>query len=226
MPSSRTPGAQPKAPRPARKETCRTKPLVVGLTGGVAAGKSTVAAIFARLGARIIDADAIAHRVLDSHEMRDRLRGEFGDEALNDEGRPDRKKIGEIVFGDPDALRRLTALVHPLTIEEMRSQLRAAVRDKAPLVVIDAPLLIEADLDDWCDRILFVETDPERRTARAAGSRDWADDELHRREQSQKSLDEKRKLADAVIDNNGPREETLAQVERLYREWAAPPSHK
>ena len=204
----------PTSPAPAN-----SRPTVVGLTGGIASGKSTVARMFAELGAEVIDADAIAREVLCSPAVCEKLRQEWGEEIMGGNACPDRDKIAEIAFDAPEKLAELKAWVHPPTLSEMRSRLDLALRTHtAPLIVIDAPLLIEADLEAWCDAILFVEADAERRATRAVTARRWSPDELARREKAQAPLVEKRRRADAIISNNGSPEETRTQVKRLFRE--------
>jgi dephospho-CoA kinase len=199
-------------------------PKVIGLTGGIASGKSSVAAIFARLGAAVIDADAIAREVLRSPEIAEKLRKSWGHETFRD-GRPDRARIAQIAFGDPAKLKELTGWVHPPTLREMRAQLDRALADRGvPLIIIDAPLLIEADLAPWCNALIFVDVADPLRLARARADRGWSDDEVLRREAAQASLAEKRARASIVLDNNGSMEDTRAAVARLFRQWVSDPS--
>ena len=202
-------------------------PKVIGLVGGVASGKSTVAALFAQLGAEVIDADAIARDVLESADVRENMRRAWGPSVFDGEGRPDRARVADLVFRDPDKRRELNAWVHPAVRAEMRARLDRSLRGRAaPLIVIDAPLLLEADLEAWCDAIVFVDADPARRAERAA-ARGWLAEEVARRESAQAPLDEKRARADLVIQNNGSVEETLLQVKRLFRQWTTcSQSHK
>jgi dephospho-CoA kinase len=198
------------------------KPKVIGLTGGIASGKSSVAAIFAALGAVVIDADAIAREVLRSPEVAAKLQKSWGREAFHG-GRLDRARIAEIAFADPAKLKELTGWVHPPTLREMRAQLDRALTDRSvPLVIVDAPLLIEADLAPWCDALLFVEAAEPLRLARARADRGWSDDEVCRREAAQAPLAEKRTRASVVLENNGSLEETRAAVARLFRQWVSP----
>jgi dephospho-CoA kinase len=192
------------------------KPKVIGLTGGIASGKSTVAKMFARLGAAVIDADAIAREALLSREVSEKLRKYWGKE-LFDGKRPNRARVAQVAFGDPEKLRELTAWVHPPVIREMRAQLdRALTRRRVPLVVVDAPLLIEADLAAWCDLIVFVDAARAVRAGRARSARGWPEQEIRRRESAQASLAEKRRRASARINNNGSEEKTRASVSRLF----------
>ena len=199
----------------------QTNPKVIGLTGGIASGKSLVAAMFAELGAAVIDADAIAREVLRSPEVAERLRKGWGHETFRD-GRPDRARIAGIAFSDPEKLKELTDWVHPPTLREMRAQLDRALEDRGvPLIIIDAPLLIEADLAPWCDALVFVDAADPLRLARARADRGWSDDELLRREAAQAPLAEKRARASVVLDNNGSAEDTRAAVAQLFRQWVS-----
>lgn len=195
-------------------------PKVIGVAGGVASGKSTVAGMFARLGAVVIDADVISKEMLNTPDVVRRVREAWGEGVLDAQGRPDRRKIADIVFGDPAELKRLTSWTHPLTIAEMRARLdRAAVDVKTPLIVIDAPLLLEGPSHTWCDAIVFVEAAPDRRRIRAQRARGWSEGEVERREARQAPLDDKRRRADAVVRNDGVEDETFEQVKRLFSQW-------
>ena len=203
--------------RPAKTETHRP-PVIVGLTGGVASGKSTVAKMFGELGAEVIDADAIAHKVLQSPGVCEKLRERWGEQPFDKEGRPDRTRIADIVFDAPEKLEMLNRWVHPATREKMRARLESARNDpNIAMIVIDAPLLMEAGLDRWCDVLVFIETEQGRRRERARAARQWTREEIARRESLQQTLDEKRKRADYVISNNRSPEEAQSEVAGLFR---------
>ena len=218
MEDQTTPNPTPTTPSPAD----RVRPRVIGLLGGVAAGKSLVAEMLGDLGAEVINADRIAREVLGSPEVCEKLRNAWGPEVFNTQGQPDREKIGEIVFGNPEKRLELNAWIHPETRKRMRLQLDGILQNENATAVIDAPLLIEANLDSWCDVLLYVDTNIEVREARANAARRWSPGEVLRREAGQKPLQEKRARADIVITNNGSREETFAQVERFFRDWIRP----
>ena len=195
-------------------------PKVIGLAGGVAAGKSAVAAMFARLGALVIDADEIAKEMLNTPEVARKAREAWGEDVLDARGAPDRRKVAEIVFRDPAELKRLTGWTHPPTLAEMRARLdRAAADPDTPLIVVDAPLLLEGPSHTWCDAVVFVEADPACREQRAQRARGWSQGEVARREACQAPLDDKRRRADAVVRNDGVEEETFEQVKRLFSQW-------
>ena len=210
--------------RSAQAASAAPRPRVIGLTGGIASGKSTIAAMFAQLGAEVIGADEIAHEVLASRDVCEKLRANWGETVFGNDGLPDREKIAAIVFEEPEKLQELNRWVHPPTRREMKARLdRAVGTDAAPLIVIDAPLLVEADLDTWCDAILFVDAGRSERATRATLDRGWDMKEMEKREAFQKSLVAKRRSANVILDNNGLKDETFSQVKRLFRQWTQSP---
>jgi dephospho-CoA kinase len=192
-----------------------TKP-VIGLTGGIGSGKSTVARLFARLGCGVIDADALAREALqDSHVVR-QLVSWWGDGILDEQGRVDRRKIADIVFDKPDELARLEAVVHP-AVHHRRHEIRRQMQDDPAIVAIveDCPLLLEKQLDRQCDVVVFVKADDEVRRRRVLASRGWSPEELARREKNQMGLDIKANRADHVLQNNGGEAECFAHVRQV-----------
>lgn len=191
---------------------------IIGLVGGIASGKSSVAEIFKKLGAEVVDADAIVRQLLDSPEISAKLKEGWGEEYLDSEGRPDRRKIANVVFRDADKLREWTGWILPQVRKKMKELTDSALRNpEISVIIIDAPLLMEAGLESWCDSIIFVEADPSLRAERARASRNWPEGELQRRESAQAPLEEKRRKADYIISNNGSRMELTQQVERIVR---------
>ena len=194
--------------------------MVVGLAGGIASGKSTVARMFGELGAVVIDADAIARSVLEAPTVREKLRERWGADVFQDDGRPDPSRIADVVFSDSEELAALNRLVHPPTGEEIQARIeRASGNAEVRLIVVDAPLLFETELQTCCDAVLFVAADEHARLSRAGASRNWTREEVTRRESAQMPPQAKERLAGATIDNNGSPEETRSQVERLFRQW-------
>jgi dephospho-CoA kinase len=192
--------------------------LLVGLTGGIATGKSTVSEILRRLGAEIIDADQLARDVVEPDQPA--LRGivaEFGQDVVSPNGRLDRKRLGAIVFADPERRKRLEALTHPAIRARFQARLdELATRGFAGIVIYDAPVMIEAGGYKDMDRLVVVVTDETTQAARLR-TRDGTDDAEGRRKiASQMPLAEKAKLADYVIDNSGDREATAAEVRRVF----------
>ena len=191
------------------------KPVIVGLLGGIASGKSAVAERLSRRGARLIDADKIAHEVLESEDILPRVRALFGPDAVSADGKPDRRKIGAVAFDDPEKLRALERIIHPRVRERIEAEIEAA---DAPAVILDAPLLLESGLVEIVNVLVFVDAPTQVRIDRARAQRDWSPDELHRREARQASLTEKKKRARFTIRNDGTSEDLQHRADELWRE--------
>lgn len=189
---------------------------MVGLVGGVAAGKSLVSSLLAEAGLRVVDADAIAHEVLETDEIRAGLVELFGPDVIADDGSIDRKRIANLVFDAPDRRRALEELTHPAIRTRLLADLDAALKAGSS-VVLDAPLLVERGLIERCDRVVFVFAPPEVRRRRAE-QRGMSPADWERRERSQASLEKKRIHADFVLDNSGDRERTESEIRRLLDE--------
>ncbi len=193
---------------------------VLGLTGYPGSGKSAAAAHLATRGGGVIDADALARAAFDEPAVRDELRTAFGDQAFLPDGTPDRGAIARLVFDDPDALKRLEAIVHPRVAEGRdRLHLQYAENPDVRFIVEDCPLLIEAGLADQCDRILFLDTPRDVRLARLAASRGWTDAQLAAREANQADPQTRRAAADATLDNAGPPEDLARELDALLTQW-------
>ncbi len=187
----------------------------VGLTGGIASGKSTVSAILAELGAVVIDADLLAREVV--------ARGtpglaavvaEFGPDVLTAEGDLDRPAMGALVFGDPEARRRLEAIIHPL-VHERSAQLEAEAPAEA-VVVHDIPLLAEVGRPAAFDAVVVVDAPTEVQVARMVEDRGWSRDEAESRIAAQASRADRREIATYVVHNTGTLEELRDEVEQVY----------
>jgi len=194
----------------------RIKPII-GLTGGIGAGKSSVARILQSLGAAVIDSDRIAHEELSDLEVIATLRAWWGDEVCPSSDGVDRKALATIVFNDPAELDRLEKLLYP-RIHRRREQLVAGYQADPAVraIVLDAPKLYEAGLGDYCDAVIFVEADWSVRVRRVAASRGWTEDELRRRENLQNLLDTKRANADHVVINHANLDQLRTEVERVF----------
>jgi dephospho-CoA kinase len=190
---------------------------VIGLAGGVGAGKSAVAAILADLGCVVCNSDDMGREALHDPAIRAELVGWWGREVLNQDGEIDRAAVAAIVFNRPEELQRLELLVHPW-IETRRKALFTMAPADACALVIDAPLLFEAGLDAECDAVIFVDADRGTRLARVAEGRGWDEQELGKREDSQLPLDEKRTRSDYVVSNNGDLRALSEQVHRTLNE--------
>lgn len=194
--------------------------LIVGLLGGVASGKSLVARQLCDLGAGLLDGDRAGHEVLQLPEIERQVRELWGDAVVSLDGRINRKALGKIVFAPPPdgprELRRLEQLTHPEIGVRLRLQADQLARSGRKVAVLDAPVMLKAGWDTFCDRIVFVDAPHEVRLARAIG-RGWNQEDFAAREAAQESLEVKRAHADTVIDNSGSPEHVQAQVERFWQ---------
>jgi dephospho-CoA kinase len=193
---------------------------VIGLFGGIASGKSMVAEQLASCGAQIINADKIAHDVLQQPNIEAAIRERWGNAAFQSDGHVDRKQLARIVFASapdgPQNRKYLEQLTHPEIIRIMKQRLDESARSDIEAAVLDAPLLQEAGLAELCDKLIFVDAAPELRLQRAL-ARGWKKEDFAAREDAQKSLDFKRNRADVIIDNSGSPEQTQTQVQRLWQ---------
>jgi len=202
------PDAAGAEPAPFRPRT----PVVIGLLGGIAAGKSAVAGLFAARGLVVVDADQEARQVAADPAVLAEVARQLGPGLVVD-GQLDRAATSALVFQDPAARGRLEAIFHPRIRARVLQALDAA-RATGRSVLLDAPLLLEGGLIAWCDHVVFVDAAAAVRAARAA-ARGWAAGELARREAAQAPLADKRARADSVVQNDGDLTTTEAQVAEL-----------
>jgi dephospho-CoA kinase len=190
---------------------------VIGLTGGIASGKSTVARLFAAQGAAVIDADQLAREaVRPGTTALAAIVAAFGTEILHPDGTLNRAALGSIVFADPEARRRLEQITHP-AIRELATRRLQALRDAGvPLVFYMAPLLIEAGATDRVDEIWVVHVSPPVQLARLMARDNLTRQEAEARVASQMPLEEKRRHGRVVIDNSGALTETERQVAEIW----------
>ncbi len=191
---------------------------VVGLLGGIASGKSTVARLLTERGAEVVDADLIARTVLEDPEVVRRIEERFGAEVLESPGRVDRKALAEEVFGDAEAVADLNRITHPPILREVGRQLaELKARADLPIIVLDAPLLLEAGLhEEVCDVLVFVEVPENVRRRRATEGRALTEEQFSRRERSQLPLELKRQAADYRIANGTTVKDLEAQIDDLW----------
>lgn len=206
-----------------KSEAQRQRGIIMGITGGIACGKTTVSELLAEKGAIPINADEIGHQLLkvDSPVI-DELVSVFGQEILDESGDVSREKLGAIVFQDKSARERLNAILHPLIIQRSRTRARQLVlEDPSCVVLLDAPLLIEAGAYDSVDMIVVVSASPEVQLQRIiersrSQNRPLTEREAQARIDSQMPISEKVKYADVVIENNGTFEELSEKVDQLW----------
>ena len=195
-----------------------TTPVVLGLLGGVASGKSTVAGLFAQRGLVHVDADQVARTVSEDPGILGAIRAALGPGALGPDGRLDRPAVARLVFSDPVLRQRLDEITHPPVRRRILAEL-AAARARGESVLLDVPLLLEGGLIDQCDAAVFVAADRAERLRRAA-LRGWGPDELDRRERAQAPLAEKQARARFTVDNGGSLAATAAQVDAVLAQLA------
>lgn len=190
--------------------------LLVGLTGGIASGKSTVSKMFAQRGAKIVDADQIARQVVEPGTIGlQEVVKAFGTDILK-EGELDRKALGRIVFQDEKARKRLNQIVHPLIRKEMLRQTRQYEEAGEWIVIWDVPLLFESQLTDWVKKVIVVYVSQEVQLERLQKRDHLSKKEALERIHAQLPIEEKRKKADYVIDNQESLTSTERQVDRLW----------
>jgi dephospho-CoA kinase len=198
---------------------------VIGLVGGIGAGKSRVAHALASLGCVVSDSDSRAKALLLRADIRATLVQWWGGCILDPQGQIDRAAVARIIFADPAQRQRLEQLIHPILKLEREVEHERARLAHARAFVIDAPLLFEAGLDAECDAILFVDAPEAVRLARVQATRGWDAAELHRRQAAQWPLERKRAAADAVIENDAAPEALDARVaealHRILADWSA-----
>jgi dephospho-CoA kinase len=202
---------------------------IVGLTGGIGSGKSTVARMFAELGATVIDADAIVHELqAPGQPMLRAIAETFGEELIGADGALDRAALGAIVFRDPAARKRLNDIVHPEVGKEFARRVRTALDGGAALLLLDIPLLFEGrragtgtSATMRFDATVLVAASEETQIARQIERDGASREEALQRIRAQMPLDEKRALADHVIENDGSLEDTRRQVRQVFEALTA-----
>ena len=193
---------------------------VLGLTGGIGSGKTMVGTMFTELGAELIDADQLAREVVEPGQPAlEEIVTSFGRDILRPDGRLDRRKLAGIVFADASARARLNAITHPRIRERMDAAI-AARRDRAGVLIVDIPLLFENARTGVVEKVIVVWVDPRTQLRRLIERGGLTEEEARRRIGAQMPLDEKRGLADHVIDNRGTPAETRRQVEAIFRRYA------
>ncbi|MBI4552705.1 MAG: dephospho-CoA kinase [Candidatus Latescibacteria bacterium] len=191
--------------------------VVVGVTGGIATGKSVVCRVFEELGGVVISADRVGHEVLGRADVRDRLIEAFGRDMLSPDGTVDRRTLGKFVFGDPAARERLNQIVHPSLLAEVRRQI-AALRASGfgGVVVLDAALLIEWGPAGLVDYVVVVTAPEDQQMARLVEQKGFSAEEAAQRVAAQVSPQERLRWADAVINASGSVSETERQARGVW----------
>jgi dephospho-CoA kinase len=194
--------------------------LNVGLTGGIACGKSTVARMFVKRGAHLIDFDGLAHQVQEPGKPAwQQVINRFGKEILQPDEKIDRVKLGDIVFADKNKLIELNNIVHPLVYQEWQARLeKISKKEKHAIILSDIPLLFEVNMQHLFDLTILVLIGPDEQISRLTARNGVCREEAEKRLNSQMPISEKISLADIVIDNKGSMSETERRVRQIWLE--------
>ena len=192
--------------------------ITVGLTGGIASGKTLVGKMFEKLGAHFIDADSIAREVVfPRSEGWKRVVQHFGQQILSKSNEIDRKKLGNIVFSDLLSREKLNAILHPFIIKRIKERIREiGEKDSAAIIVVEVPLLVECELQNDFDRIIVVWTTYEAQIQRLRERNGLSGKDAQKRIRAQISLNEKRNFADYIVENDKTVQRTETQVKKVY----------
>ena len=194
--------------------------LIIGLTGSIGTGKSTIANKFRDLDIPVVDADLIAREVVEpGKDAYQDIVATFGKEILQNDKTLDRKALGNIVFNNEEKRKQLNAIIHPAIRKEMVRQRDEWVRNGKECVVLDIPLLYESGLTHYVDKVIVVYVDPEIQLQRIMDRDQSTEEEAKSRINSQIAVSEKAKKADAVIDNNRSKEESYRQLKAILEDW-------
>ncbi|MGD6967595.1 dephospho-CoA kinase [Rossellomorea vietnamensis] len=197
---------------------------IIGLTGGIASGKSTVSSLLAQKGFTVVDADLAARKVAEPGEPAYlKIVETFGQDILNKEGTLDRAALGSIIFHNEERRKELNGIVHPAVRAEMLAEKEKAFENGKQTVVMDIPLLFESNLTWMVEKTVVVYVDRDTQLSRLMLRNGLTEEEAEARVNSQMSLDEKRNLADAVLDNRGTIDETGVQLDDLLVRWNLTP---
>ena len=193
------------------------KKTVIGIIGGVGSGKSTVTAEFAKLGCTVIDADKIAHDLLEKKAVKKKIVDLFGETVLDSTGKIDHKKLADVVFADADKLSSLNEIIHPLVLGRAEELIKRYNRqNEVKAIVLDMPLLVEVGWARRCDKLIFVDCKRQLRVDRAKKMGVFNENQLKIRENFQISLDNKIAIADNTVDNNSAFSALPRQVADIF----------
>lgn len=196
--------------------------LIIGLTGSIASGKSTVSLMFDDHHIPVVDADKISREVvMPGEKAYEQIVNTFGSDVLREDKSIDRPKLGAIIFADKEKRDQLNGIVHPAVHEEMLKQRDTYIKMGATCVVLDIPLLFEGKRTDFVDKTLVVFASEQVQLQRLMSRNNYSETEAKQRIQSQIPVSEKAAMADAVIDNNGTKYQSYEQLEEILKEWNA-----
>lgn len=193
--------------------------LRIGLTGGIGSGKTAVSDRFAELGVPVIDTDVLARELVEPGEPAlDRLAEMFGNDILQADGRLDRERLRALVFSNPGAKKRLESIMHPAIRDELQKRAETL---ESPYCVIVVPLLVETNFQEMVDRVLVVDAPREQRICWVMERNGMTRSDVEQIMESQASSEERARVADDIIDNDGTLEELRRKVDRLHAEYLA-----
>lgn len=196
--------------------------LTIALTGGIACGKSTVSAMLAGLGASVIDADQISRSLTAPGGLAlPAIRQAFGDGVFHADGTLNRPALSAVVFSNAQAIQQLNAITHPLVQQQMEAQLETCRKNGAQIVILDVPLLFEANMQHMGDLVACVTAPEDIQIARMKSRNGYSREEALSRIRNQMPVGEKAARSDVVIDTNVPLEQLERNVQRLYQGWMA-----
>jgi len=189
---------------------------IIGILGGIGSGKSTVAAEFAKLGCKVIDADKIAHELLDEPAVKAKIVNLFGRAILDSAGKIVREKLAEVVFTDADKLSSINEIIHPIVLQRAEELIKKYnSQNQVKAIILDMPLLVEVGWDKRCNKLIFVNCDQKLRLNRAK-KLDFDKNQVKIRENFQISLDNKANLADNIVENNSDFSALARQVTDIF----------
>jgi dephospho-CoA kinase len=193
------------------------KKAIIGIVGGMCSGKSTAARELAKSGCAVIDADEMAHQLLDDESVRAKIVQVFGEEVLEKEGKVSRAELAKRAFSDADELALLTEILHPPVLAKVE-ELIGAYESKPGVkaIVLDMPMLAEVEWEKRCDYVIFIDCEEPKRLERAQKTGIFSADEVKKRENLQISLDKKRVIADNIVNNNSDLSSLSKQIANIF----------
>jgi len=199
--------------------------MIIGLTGSIASGKSTISQLLQDKGFRIIDADLVARKVVEpGTPTLIEISKQFGDEVIHPDGTLNREALGTLIFHNPSKRKQLNELMHPAIRQEMLAQRDDLKKQGIETIIMDIPLLFESKLQHFVEKVLVVSVTEDIQLERLIKRNSLSEEEAKVRISSQLPVSEKEKAADAVIYNNGSIEESKTQLERILEEWQVAPT--
>jgi dephospho-CoA kinase len=193
--------------------------MIVGIIGGIGSGKSLVASELVKRGGYLIAGDALGHEALQRPDIKEEVIKRWGRDVLDERGDIQRRRLSHKVFANTKELRALEALVFPQIGKRIWEEIAKARLAGSGLIVLDAAVMMEAGWDKNCDKVIFVDAPCAMRLQRLLDKRGWSAEEVLARESAQLPLEDKRRRADAVIDNSEAATRVAEQVEKLLQEW-------